>query len=79
MIFRRPGEFFLKRGTPLCMYYVIKREEFELLNIHYDDPIIKNYNNKNTKRGYSGNNIKDFLRTRFNGTYSEIRKKYFND
>lgn len=79
MIFRKPGEFFLKRGTPLCMYYVVKKEEFELYNVHYDDPIIKNYNDKNTKTGYSGNNIKDFLRTKFNGTYSEIRKKYFND
>lgn len=79
MIFRRPGEFFLKRGTPLCMYYVVKREEFELLNVNYEHPIIKNYNKGYTKKGYSGSNIKDFLRTKFNSSYSEIRKKYFNE
>jgi len=79
MVFKKTGEFFIPKGTPICLYYIIKREQFKLYNVHYDDPIIKNYNKKVTSSGYTGNNIKDFLKTTFNKSYNHMRKKYFDE
>lgn len=79
MVFKKFGEFFIPRGTPLAIYYVIKRDDFELHNVHFDDPIIKNYNEENTKLGFMGNSKTDFLKTTFNKSYLEIRKRFFND
>jgi len=76
LVFKKTGEFFIPRGTPLAMYYVIKRENFKFHCVNYDDPLIKNYKNYEVSTG--GNNKLDFSKTIFKNAYLEFRKKWLS-
>jgi len=76
IVFKKTGEFFIPRGTPLAMYYVIKRENLKFHCVNYDDPLIKNYKNYEVSTG--GNNKVDFNKTIFTKAYLEFRKKWLS-
>lgn len=61
LIFRQKGEFFIPRGTPLSILYLIKKEEVDFIITNKDDKIVKN--------------LSEFLPTKFKNAYREIRDK----
>jgi hypothetical protein len=72
IVIKKYGEFFIPRGTPLCMYIPIKEEEFNFTCTSNEDPLIKNYV---SRIGLEGDGKRDMIRSLFKGSYNEIRKK----
>jgi len=71
LIFKKTGKFFIPRGTPLAMYFVCSRENFNLT-------IVNKYNKK-TEPGTIGNSNKHFVSTLFKGSFKESKKTFFKD
>jgi hypothetical protein len=71
IIFKKYGEFFIPRGTPLCQYFIIKKEEidFECISKQNFD-MNKIYN----KKAVYDHNTVEMIRTTFHNSYKESRK-----
>lgn len=69
LIFRKKGEFFIPRGTPLSALYLIKKEKADFIITNKDNKLVKNSPNffYSTKFRYAYREIRDKLIKKING------------
>tara|TARA_Y100001951_G_scaffold35149_1_gene27762 strand:- start:168 stop:890 length:723 start_codon:yes stop_codon:yes gene_type:complete len=65
MVFSKPGNYFIERGTPLAMYFPFRRDELSLVVRDETEEDIKNSSD------YQFN-----IFSKFTGGYKELKKKY---